>query len=396
MPSDTAAVVMSLTPTALGTIRALAGRRVPVTVIAEGRRGPATYTRHGRKVFDPRHGGPGGLDLLEEVARGFATPPVLFPSSDDDVLLVSRNRERLSASYRFVLPSPESVETLMSKTLFAPFAEKEGLPVPKTCVVRGAADAESQTRRLRFPAILKPSVRSRTWSRRWPKVVLVSTPGEFVATCTSMLEDAEELIAQQIIPGTDSDVHFCLVYVDREGRVRAAYEGRKLRQEPPLFGNTSLAVSHPSTEVRDLAIQTLESAGFRGVGSVEFKRSREDGRYYITEPTVGRVNLQSGLATFAGINIPYLAYCDAAGLALPELSADSREVRWWDERYDLESALYYHRRGELSLGGWLSSLRGRKACALFSWTDPVPFLAMALGLVGRVLRRGRAPGVRVG
>jgi D-aspartate ligase len=67
-------------------------------------------------------------------------------------------------------------------------------------------------------------------------------------------------------------------------------------------------------------------------------------------------------------------------------------ARWVDLRHDFQSAFYYWRRGRLTLWQWFRSLRGRKAHAIFSWRDPVPFLcdvkkALALGLAKRLRRR---------
>ena len=62
-------------------------------------------------------------------------------------------------------------------------------------------------------------------------------------------------------------------------------------------------------------------------------------------------------------------------------------IKWIYLRRDFQSALYYWRRGELSLKEWYRSIRGRKAYALFSWTDPGPFLADLLRVGGLYLQR---------
>jgi len=154
---------------------------------------------------------------------------------------------------------------------------------------------------------------------------------------------------------------------------------------PFLAGVNSLAVGHPVAEVERLAAEVLASVGFRGIGSVEFKRSSRDGRLYIVEPTVGRVNLQSGIATAAGVNIPFIALCDALGLPLPESGAVRTDQRWLDERSDLDSARYYVQRGSLTRMAWLRSLRGPRTHLYFSLTDPLPFCCLAIGLAARVV-----------
>jgi predicted ATP-grasp superfamily ATP-dependent carboligase len=69
-------------------------------------------------------------------------------------------------------------------------------------------------------------------------------------------------------------------------------------------------------------------------------------------------------------------YCDAVGWPLPaNLEQKYTGVKWIYLRRDFQSAFYYWRRGELSLRDWWRSIRGRKAYAMFSWTDFLPFLA---------------------
>ena len=55
-------------------------------------------------------------------------------------------------------------------------------------------------------------------------------------------------------------------------------------------------------------------------------------------------------------------------------------------RRDLQSAMYYMRRGELSVVDWVRTLRGPKAYALFSWSDPGPFVSDLRRVSGKVLR----------
>jgi hypothetical protein len=82
-------------------------------------------------------------------------------------------------------------------------------------------------------------------------------------------------------------------------------------------------------------------------------------------------------------------YCDALGLPLPS----NREqqylgVKWIDLRHDIQSALHYFRRGELTIAEWYRSVRGRKAFAVFSWSDPLPFLVDIWRAFSVLLSRG--------
>ncbi len=68
-------------------------------------------------------------------------------------------------------------------------------------------------------------------------------------------------------------------------------------------------------------------------------------------------------------------YCHALGRDLPaERTQRYGHAKWVDLRHDLQSAIHYGRRGELSLSEWWRTWRGPKAHTLLSWDDPAPFL----------------------
>jgi predicted ATP-grasp superfamily ATP-dependent carboligase len=69
-------------------------------------------------------------------------------------------------------------------------------------------------------------------------------------------------------------------------------------------------------------------------------------------------------------------YCDAVNLPLPTRREQKyQNAKWIYWRRDFQAALFYWRRGDISLWDWIQSWRGKKAFAVFSWADPVPFFA---------------------
>ena len=135
----------------------------------------------------------------------------------------------------------------------------------------------------------------------------------------------------------------------------------------------------------------FRGVSYRGLGYLEMKADERDGRHYIVEPNIGRPTGRSAIAEAGGVELIYTAYCDLVGIPLPE-SRQQRYagVKWIYARQDLQSALYHWRRGELSLRRWWETLRGRKVDAVFSWSDPLPFVADLLRSIGRLVRgRGR-------
>ena len=104
------------------------------------------------------------------------------------------------------------------------------------------------------------------------------------------------------------------------------------------------------------------------------KRDARTGRHVIIEPNVGRPTGRSAIAEAGGVELLYTMYCDCIGAALPADRVQRHdEVKWIFWRRDLQSAFHYWRNGELTLWDWWKSWSGRKAYAVFSWTDPGPF-----------------------
>ncbi len=166
-----------------------------------------------------------------------------------------------------------------------------------------------------------------------------------------------------------------------------------MRQWPPQCGNTSMAEPCEDTGIEEITFKLLKDAGFRGLGSVEYKRDQRSGQLLIIEPTVGRVNLQSAIAYAAGVNMPYFALCDMLGLKLPKLNIPSRHFHWLCEPHELLNVRHQIRSGEFSTFGWLRSLRGRRYYALFEWSDPMPlvhyFCKSLKTMVKRLVTLGR-------
>ena len=98
------------------------------------------------------------LDTLRDFSRTQAEKPTLYYSTDADLLFVSRNRERLSQDFNFIVADPEHVEVLQNKELFRQLAEDKNLPVPRGQTVTPASQPPCAIK-LPFPIILKPAER---------------------------------------------------------------------------------------------------------------------------------------------------------------------------------------------------------------------------------------------
>lgn len=386
--ADPLAVVLGLdTMQGLQAARILSARGVRVMGIASDAGHHACRTNVCEKVVIA----PSRDDLMRELAAiGSAETqkPVLIPCLDGKVLTVSRAREELSRWFRIVLPPAEAVEMLMDKGSFYRYAMACGFPIPATHILGPGEGLSSITAPLTYPVAVKPAFRSSAWTAKTTeKAFKVADREELEAVLARCRDWADELIVQQWIAGDVSDLFSCNCYFGVDGELLVTFVAKKLRQWPVETGQSSLGVECRDDVVLDESIRLLSSVGYRGLGYVEMKKDSESGDYFIVEPNIGRPTGRSAIAEAGGVDLLYTMYCDAAGLPLPPNRRQQYgDVKWIHLRRDLQSALVQFRRGELSLGDWLRSIRGPKAFAVFSVSDPMPFVFDVLDAIKKAVR----------
>lgn len=162
---------------------------------------------------------------------------------------------------------------------------------------------------------------------------------EFDSIDFDLFEAANKLLVQQWIPGGDSNVYFCLVCYDKNGTLAGKFTGRKLLQAPPYCGSTAVAVGVDEPEVDEITTRLFNLVGYRGIGSLELKKSDKDLKYYLVEPTVGRNDLQSNVALSGGVNLTQLALSELASVQPPKLRC--RKGVWIDEEGLIDSIRFH-------------------------------------------------------
>jgi predicted ATP-grasp superfamily ATP-dependent carboligase len=302
---------------------------------------------------------------------------VVIPCHDESVLVVSRNREHLERWYHIMLPDADTVEMMMHKERFVEYAQQLGFSIPTSVELRSRGDAERAALTLPFPCVVKPPYRSQAWTRHTKmKAIKVDDPASLLEAFDNYHEWSGKLLAQQWIEGPDDELYSFNGYFDRTSALLAGFVSRKIRQWPPGMGSSTSGEECRNDYVRDQAIRFFRSAAMVGLAYMEMKRDVRSGEYYMIEPNVGRPTGRSAIAETGGVELHYTMYCDAAGLPLPENRTQTyMGAKWIHVLRDLQAALYYRRRGQLTWRQWLKTLRGKRAYALFSWKDPLPFLA---------------------
>jgi predicted ATP-grasp superfamily ATP-dependent carboligase len=376
--------------TGLQTARILARHGVPVTGIARDPKHPCSRTNVCERVIFADTRSDELIEVLGKLGPDWKQRPVLFPCSDLSVLGLSRNREMLQYWYELLLPDPYVVEMLLDKFSFLDYAQREGHPIPKTFFLQRRADAERAAHELSYPSVLKPPMLTPQWKEfTTAKAFKVFNPEQLLSVYDRCSSWADMLLAQQWVAGTDAALYSCNCYFDARTEPLVTFVSRKLRQWPPEVGTSCLAEECRDDFVLEETVRLFRKVGLRGLGYLEMKKDPVSGQQFIIEPNIGRPTGRSAIAEAAGVELVYTAYCDAVGRPLPDNRIQRyKGAKWIYFRRDVQSAMQYWRRGELTLGGWWRSLQGPRTDALFSWTDPAPFCLDLYKGIARLSKNG--------
>jgi predicted ATP-grasp superfamily ATP-dependent carboligase len=384
------AVILGASPNGLSFVRSIGRRGIPVLVLEGPKPMPGLHSCYGTGLLlpDPVDREAFWLETLDALGKAASSKPVLVPTGDAHVLLVSRNRGLLENRYRFLLPAEEILEKLPNKKEQYRLAEAHAVPIPKTFYPTTDQETERAGLEAGFPCIVKPYV-AHLWKRIKEKK-LEETPDlpSLLRAVRAAREIGQEVLVQERIPGGDDALYGLLAYYDREGRPLCLLTKRKLRQYPVGQGDGSYQVVVRVPEVRDLGDRFFRGMGYRGLGTIEFKKDPRSGVFKLIEVNPRSVSGQA-MSTAAGMDIPYMAYADIGEVARQEPTESFREpVYFVNERWDVQSFLQNRRMGNLTFAGWVRSFLGKKvACAFFAWDDPGPAARMWGTVLRNALRR---------
>jgi D-aspartate ligase len=338
--------VMNLYYTGIGIARNLDGLGVDVFGLSAEPDAPGVRSRFLRDVYTVPNSRdePRALsERLMEIRQEHALAPVIFPTRDADVLFLHEYADLLSGHY-CLPPSRDAARLLMDKLLLAALAHECDIAVPKTALCSSEVDLEQAAAEFAFPLVIKPRM-AEEWRSRgaWEKVgarkaIPVDTPAELRDEYRKVAAVSREVLLQEYVAGEDSDIVVCCCCIGRDGRWLGHFTGKKLRQNPPLFGTGCLVEATPVPEIIEPSRHLLEACRYSGLAEVEFKHDRASGRFVLIEVNPRHWD-QHELGRLVGVNLTRIAYEDWIGLVpepcLPDVYT-ARRPRWIAE----QEALY--------------------------------------------------------
>jgi len=374
----------------LGIIRDLGRHGIPSLAVDPNPDALGFLSRYAAGVTcpDPVDDEAAFVHALEDIGQGLPQRGVVFPTHDEYVWAVARNRERLEACFRIPFSGWETLARVADKEQQLRAARKVGVDTPATVFVRAAVDLDTGRGEIPFPAILKP-VEGTLFKRRFGRQVLRVERPEALDEAWAQVDGCGTMMLQEIVPGGDEELYTVGSYLDARSRPLGVFTGRKLRQHPRTFGTSRFAEGVWIEELAAAGLRLLAELGYHGVSQVEFKRDPRDGRYKLMEVNA-RHWLWHSLAAASGVNLSYVAYRDALGDPyMTPRQVDGR--RWILTLKDVMDSRREISRGELSAGAWVKSLRGTRVDGMLSVRDPLPGAVNTYRMARRALARHTGP-----
>ena len=311
--------------------------------------------------------------------RAQTAAPVLYCGRDVDLLVVSRERDRLATAFRFILPHHELVDELVDKAKFRALAERLDLPVPRSRRLAADASDAGGLDGLHWPLIIKPQSRlDPAWDAfaAGAKAVEVGSLAELQAMRRRLDERSLDVVAQELVPGPETQVESYHVYVDPTHRIAGEFTGRKIRTYPQGYGHSTAVEITDAPDVLASGRDIVGQLGLVGVAKLDFKRD-PSGTLHLLEVNP-RFTLWNLPAAVAGVNLPALVYADLVGDPRPRSRLIRPGVAWCDPVPDRlaarEAGMPFHR--------WVTWVIRCETRSSFNVRDPVPTI---VGSVRRVI-----------
>jgi D-aspartate ligase len=370
--STTGGIVIGGDYQGLGIVRSLGRRGVPVWVIDDERSIAPTsrFSRHAVRVPSLRDE-PSTLAALDMLQRMHGLQGwVLYPTREETVVALARNRGHLSGSFRVPTPEWDTVRHAWDKRETYRLAQQLTIPMPRCWFPRH----EDELRRIdmRGPVVIKPAIKEHFIYRTRVKAWRADNEDDLrrhFRRASSIVPEGEVII-QDLIPGNGRQQYaYCALFKD--GAPVAAMTVRRRRQHPSDFGRASTLVETIELpQLEEASVRFLRAIGYYGLVELEYKLDHRDGQYKLLDVNARTWGYHS-LGGAAGVDFPYLLFRDQLGDEVPAVRARPG-VRWIRLATDAPNAVVDLWRGRLRLRDYLGSLRGIDTEAVFSLRDPLP------------------------
>jgi predicted ATP-grasp superfamily ATP-dependent carboligase len=297
---------------------------------------------------------------------------VVYQTNDKAVYILSKYKNRLSKYYLIPTPAWETTKFAYDKKLTYQLSQQLNVPSPKSYFPENIEDLNQIG--LDFPVILKPTVRGKFFYIGKKKAIQANDKNELIQNYKYMnsMVDRSEIMVQELISGGANNLYsFCSLFGD--GKVKAKLVARRTRQHPMDFGKAStFAVTCEVPELEALAARILKEIDYYGLSEVEFMYDNKDKTFKLLEINPRPWGWHT-LGAKAGVNFSSLLFRDINNEPVSVTSFEEN-IKWVRLLTDIPTVILEVLKRRLKLSDYFKSIKGKKAFAVYSIKDPLPFL----------------------
>jgi len=388
-PRTVGALVIGGDYQGLGIVRSLGRHGIPVCVVDDEHSISrfSRYSTHFARLPDLRHERKVVDGLLEVGARLGLQGWVLYPTREELVAALSRNRSQLSEMFRVPTPTWDSIRWAWDKRNTYRLAKELNIAIPTTHYPENVEQL-SALDVLSPPFVIKPAIKEHFFYATKAKAWRANSHDELrvLFQRAAKLVGPGEVMVQELIPGGGSQ-QFAYCAFFRGGETIGKMVARRRRQHPLQFGRASTYVETVDVpELEELSERFLRASDYYGLVELEYKLDPRNGQYKLLDVNARTWGYHS-LGPRAGVDFSYMLYADQVGLPVSSCKGQSG-IGWVRMTTDLPAALVAVLAGDTDLRGYLRSLRNCNVEAVFSHDDPLPGLAEVLLVPYLALKRG--------
>jgi predicted ATP-grasp superfamily ATP-dependent carboligase len=226
---------------------------------------------------------------------------VFMPVGNLSFRFASKYEDELKKYTRVPVAKKEIMEIAQNKMKTFEFAEKIGIPIPKTIYIKDSKDILTVSETMNYPCVIKKT------NFYEGGVIYCNNKFELKENLNRLINKmktgASYPIIQEYIEGPGTGFYG----IFKDGKCINFFMHERIREYPTTGGASTFAKSVYSENLRKLGTKLLECLGWSGVAMVEFKKDNKDGNYKLMEINPkfwGSLELSYR----AGINFPYLNY----------------------------------------------------------------------------------------
>ena len=327
------------------------------------------------------------VDFLLETAQRFNLKGwVLFPTRDELVASIARNRSELLQWYRVPTPGWDVIKWAWNKWNTYRLAEELGMPIPRTWCPRCVEDLDKID--ADFPLGIKPAVKEDFFYATKAKAWRANTREELKELFQTASRHAagNEVLIQEIVPG-DGNQQFSSCVFFKDGIAIGSMTAKRLRQHPPDFGRAATFVETVDCpEVEEPTLRFLRAMKYYGLAEVEYKLDPRDGKYKLLDVNVRTWGFHC-LGSPAGVDFSYLLFADQIGEPV-SVCRGRPGIGWIRIVTDIPTSISDLLGGRLDLKTYLRSLKHSKVESVFSHEDMLPTLMEVALLPYLAVKRG--------